>query len=581
MRFGRYVLLDKLATGGMAELFLAKSLGEAGFERVCVIKRVLPHLASHPDFVAMFLDEGRLAARLHHPNIVQIFDLGREASHYYLAMEYLPGEDLSAVLRQGSVEGRQVPVDVALALVARAAEALHWVHTLTDDDGRALGAVHRDVSPSNLMVTYAGQVKVLDFGIAQAGAGMPVAGVRGKLGYLAPEQLLGDAVDARADVWALGVCLYELLTGASLRPRLSLSETVKHMQTTEVPSLRARRPDAPPGCEALVMQALAPDPRARLPNALALQLGLEEILRAHTGSVHGPPLGPFLAEWFGPDRASRKQRPLMLSPTVEPVQGTAPFLESIAEFEAKTRAHNAPGMPVMTVPVREAMAPPAARARRLFVSLAAATATLGAVCFLVLRGGVTPFLSHPMLPEPVPFNEPTPRTNLAPALALEPTSTPRLAPAVQVPRVALPHPRPPASRPERAQLEVESSLPVDVFEDGRLLGKTPLRVMLPAGPHVLRFTSPGLGLLRSEHMTLKPGEHREQRLDFAKGRLDVDAVPWADVYLDGKRLGATPLQSLSVWEGTHVLRLVAPQGEKTLDVQVTPGSTTRVHERVP
>ena len=189
--FGTYFLVRKLAEGGMAEIFLAKQVGVEGFERNVVIKRMLQHLSNVPDFVSMFLDEARLASRLAHPNIVQINDLGFADGCYFISMEYLPGEDFSTVLRTSARRREYVPYHVSLRVIAEAARGLHYAHEFTDAKGKPLNIVHRDISPSNIFISYTGQVKVLDFGIAKAESRVTntTAGVvKGKYMYMSPEQ---------------------------------------------------------------------------------------------------------------------------------------------------------------------------------------------------------------------------------------------------------------------------------------------------------------------------------------------------------------------------------------------------------
>jgi serine/threonine protein kinase len=276
--FGRYVLLEQLALGGMAEIFLAKAVGEAGFEKAFVVKRVLPHLTLAHGFVEMFLDEARIAAQLNHPGIVQIFDLGKQDGDYYFAMEYLAGEDVSAVVRRCEELGRRIPVDVAVKIAAAAAEALHYAHRYHTPDGRPLGIVHRDISPSNLFVTYHGTVKVLDFGIARAEQRLQqtrAGHIKGKAAYMAPEQARGEQVDARADVWALGVCLHEMLTGRRLFLRDSSGDTLLAVREGPIPRPRELRPEIPVELDALIMQALERDVSRRCPSADVLRTGLD------------------------------------------------------------------------------------------------------------------------------------------------------------------------------------------------------------------------------------------------------------------------------------------------------------------
>ncbi|MEQ8977346.1 MAG: serine/threonine-protein kinase, partial [Deltaproteobacteria bacterium] len=218
-RFGRYELIEKIATGGMAEIFLARHHALPDFDRLVVVKRLLPALARDATFVSMFLDEARTSAGLNHPNVVQIYDLGVMDDQYFIAMELIEGEDLVEITHRATELEQSIPVAIAARIVADTCKALHHAHEQTGYDGKPLNIVHRDVSPHNVLVTYAGDVKIVDFGIAKArtqtsktGAGM----LKGKYSYMSPEQCMGTSLDRRSDLFSLGVVLYELTTGRRL-----------------------------------------------------------------------------------------------------------------------------------------------------------------------------------------------------------------------------------------------------------------------------------------------------------------------------------------------------------------------------
>jgi eukaryotic-like serine/threonine-protein kinase len=215
--FGKYLLLRQLAIGGMAEVYLARQSGPAGFEKECVIKRILPSLAADQQFVNMFLDEARIAARLSHPNIVQIFDLGSiNEGDYFLAMEHVHGVDLQQIEEAEAQRGGRIPLSVAVRICSNVAEGLEHAHRATDNRNQPLGLVHRDVTPSNVIVSFDGVGKILDFGIAKAVAkkGRTEVGViKGKIPYMSPEQVQGEPLDYRSDIFSLGTMLYELTTG--------------------------------------------------------------------------------------------------------------------------------------------------------------------------------------------------------------------------------------------------------------------------------------------------------------------------------------------------------------------------------
>jgi serine/threonine-protein kinase len=280
-RFGKYLLVGELATGGMAHIFIAVHQGLEGFNRVVAVKRVLPNLTASSEFVQMFLDEARLAARLEHPNIVRTYEFGAEAGRYFMVMEYLAGEDLNAVLNCAARQQQRLPIPFIVEVMSRVCAGLHFAHELADSAGRPLGLVHRDVTPGNIVVTYFGEVKLIDFGVAKAAtnivqtrAGM----IKGKISYMSPEQLRGRTIDRRSDVFSVGVVLWELLTGVRLFARNSDAATMYAVIDDPIPSIRTRRGDVPEELIAIVERALARDPADRWATAEALQLALDDVL---------------------------------------------------------------------------------------------------------------------------------------------------------------------------------------------------------------------------------------------------------------------------------------------------------------
>ncbi|MBX7113700.1 MAG: protein kinase [Myxococcaceae bacterium] len=309
--FGAYFLVRKLAEGGMAEIFLAKQMGVEGFERNVVIKRMLQHLSNVPDFVSMFLDEARLASRLAHPNIVQINDLGFADGCYFISMEYLPGEDFSTVLRTSARRREYVPYHVSLRVIAEAARGLHYAHEFTDAKGKPLNIVHRDISPSNIFVSYTGQVKVLDFGIAKAESRVTntTAGVvKGKYMYMSPEQASSGAVDRRADIFSLGVSMYEALTNTRPFARDSDLAILNAVLRCDFKVPRAVRPDLPVELEQIALKAMSHHPEDRYQTAEEMAADLERFLAATTSGSGGATLSSFMASFFGPERLASKTR---------------------------------------------------------------------------------------------------------------------------------------------------------------------------------------------------------------------------------------------------------------------------------
>lgn len=288
--FGRYVLLKKVARGGMAEIILAKQLGLAGFEKLVVVKRILPEYAAQPEFRTMFLDEARLAASLTHPNVVQVYDLGAVDSSLYMAMEFVAGHDLLQIIRAARKVGKQLPLPVVLRIVCDACDGLHYAHTRTDLRGMPLRMVHRDVSPSNILVSYEGVAKLADFGIAKAASRVSkteAGTVKGKFAYMAPEQITARDIDHRADLFSLGVVLYESLTLVRLFKRDTELAIMKVVLEGVVSPPSSVRPEIPRALDKIVERCLAKRPEDRFGTALEFRLSLQQVLVALGGATQG------------------------------------------------------------------------------------------------------------------------------------------------------------------------------------------------------------------------------------------------------------------------------------------------------
>ena len=282
IKLGKYELVRSLAVGGMAEVFLARASGIEGFEKLVVVKRILPRLAESEEFVKMFLDEARLAAQLHHPNVAQVYDIGIDAGAHFFVMEYVEGHDLREVLNAAHSTGG-LPIEHALTVVTGVAAGLHHAHEKSAPDGRSLGIVHRDVSPTNVLVSFDGAVKLVDFGVAKARSRQSTTrdgALKGKLSYMSPEQCRAETLDRRSDVFSLGLLLYELTTG--VRPYGEELEykliNLVAAGVVALPSSRVR--GYPPGLEAIVMKALCPDTTNRYATAEELQLAIERYAAA-------------------------------------------------------------------------------------------------------------------------------------------------------------------------------------------------------------------------------------------------------------------------------------------------------------
>jgi serine/threonine protein kinase len=279
--YGPYRLLQKIAVGGMAEVFKAKRTGVEGFEKVVAVKRILPHLSDNKEFVDMFIDEAKMVAGLAHPNIVQISDLGKIDKSYYIAMEYVHGRDLRTILRRAKDRGLRLPLDLTVLIVSRVCSALEFAHRKKDERGRPMLIVHRDISPQNILISFEGEVKLTDFGIAKAAtkARITDAGaLRGKLLYMSPEQAWGKSMDKRSDVFSLGIVFYEMITdqkpflGSS---EMSILEMVRECRVAPPSDVNPRIPER---LEKVVMTALERDPDHRYQDAAEMFRDLDRVL---------------------------------------------------------------------------------------------------------------------------------------------------------------------------------------------------------------------------------------------------------------------------------------------------------------
>ncbi|MBL8950505.1 MAG: serine/threonine protein kinase [Myxococcaceae bacterium] len=335
--FGRYTLIETLAKGGMAEVHLAREAG--GEQRLVALKQILPHLGEDPEFLTMFLDEARIAARLHHPNVVEIYDLGQHDGALYIAMEFVHGEDLRRIERRCAELSRPFPPALACRIVREACKGLDYAHKRTDAQGRPLGIVHRDVSPQNLLVTFEGVTKVVDFGVAKAAgkAHITQSGlIKGKHPYMSPEQALGqEELDCRTDVFALGIVLYEAVTGVRLFRRGSDLQTLRAVAECEVVPPSKVVAGLPSQLDDILLMALARDRDRRFQTAAELGSALESFAGSdpEAGAIH---VGRFVSELFA-ERLQREARARKFAPSYGVTPLATPAAVQRLEFDkAKT-----------------------------------------------------------------------------------------------------------------------------------------------------------------------------------------------------------------------------------------------------
>ncbi|MCB9611587.1 MAG: serine/threonine protein kinase [Sandaracinus sp.] len=486
--FGPYVLIRELATGGMGAVYLAREEREGGITRHVALKKIHDHLAKDTAFVTMFLDEARIASRIHHPHVCTVFEYGKVEGTYFIAMEYIRGLPMSELLHElgkESPESSPERLSLGVRLLIQACEGLHAAHELRDERGQSLQVVHRDVSPHNLFLSLDGTLRVLDFGIARAAdrlAETTHGRVKGKFAYMAPEQALGKEVDRRSDVFALGVVLWELLTLQRLFKRDAPAETILALVNQPVAPPSSIAPDVPPELDGIALKALARDPAERYATARDLARALERTLRSGTAAAD-------VADWLErlfPEGASTERH----------------------GDEAEMSGLQVPSRVLARLAETEAELPKPGATRRLLVAagvLALAIAAFGA--YQMLRAEEPQVLAPVALPLPDPEPLPAPPSEpvVAPPVAAEPAETadpPAEAPTPRVrprgrrrlPRIQT-APLAQTAAP-RAMGEVRLSGPSELWGArvtvrGRQVATIPGSVELPAGTHELRVERAG------------------------------------------------------------------------------------------
>jgi len=300
-RFGKYLLVELIAHGGMAEIFRAKSYGVSGFEKTIVIKRILPTYSDDREFIDMLIDEAKICASLQHANIVQIYDLGRLEGRYYIAMEYVRGIDLIRVLSRLRKAKRQLPLELVCFILSEALKGLDYAHRATDPEGEHLNIIHRDFNPSNILLSYQGEVKVADFGIAKAAvrdSRTQSGGLKGKMGYLSPEQVAGKELDPRSDIFTAGITMWEMLTSRRMYAGGTELDVLLKIRDAIIPNVTDFAPDVPEGLVSIMQSALMKDPARRFRGAGEFKEALEDYLFDRGVKVDSSHLEGYLKHLF-------------------------------------------------------------------------------------------------------------------------------------------------------------------------------------------------------------------------------------------------------------------------------------------
>ncbi len=585
---GRYQLLARLASGGMAEIYLARQTGIGGFEKLVVVKRILPHLAKEKTFVEMFLDEAVIAAQLNHPNIVQIYDLGQADENYYIAMEYLEGESLGHLASEGTRLAKPLPPGLAAGIVAQICDGLAYAHTFEDEQGRALGIVHRDISPHNVIVLISGMVKVVDFGIAKAATKAhqtKVGTLKGKLAYMSPEQCMGSKVDARSDIFSLGVVLWELLTRKRLFKRDVEPAMIRAIMDEPIPKVNTIRDDVPAGLAEIADRALNKKPEDRFQSSAEMAIALRDFLKAEAGEAGASQIADYMHQVLG-DKARTKKHVL------DEIRKKGVDGVSLGVLKPKSGSLPSRSLANMPAPADD-LADAATRIKSDTDDVKPRAWWKTVLPFFILGIAAAVLVWWLAGPAGDPIKPTAPIVKDAGTVAVQPpqdTSAALAADAGSVSETREPVLLSVRSTPQGCAIELDGQ---------RLSGSTPLNdhpiepvtqhsvaVLCKGYPKKTKTISGQPGEKPSLAFSLKPqpkhsGPAKTPVVAKVKpGKLTLDTKPWTNVYLGKRKLGMTPLLGIELPAGRHKLTIVnqARGIRETIEVIVKAGQTTTLRK---
>jgi serine/threonine protein kinase len=659
VEYGNYFLIEKIATGGMAEIFRAKRRGLEGFEKLVAVKRILSHFSSNEEFISMFIQEAKVAALLTHPNIVQIYDLGKVEDSYYIAMEYVAGKDLRSIIKRCRESNIGFNMEQVVYVISKVCAGLDYAHRKKDLKGQDLNLVHRDVSPQNILISYDGDIKLVDFGIAKAASQSSEtrAGVlKGKIAYMSPEQAWGRILDKRSDIFSAGILLYELLTRERLFKGDSDLNTLEMVRVCRIDPPAAINKDIPPELEGVVLRALAEDPGQRYQRAGEMQAELEKFLftgRYEPGKIN---LHPVMQQLFEAEIAHEAQiikemeelffasssyeEKTVVADIPPDIQAMEEKLQKVVTLESTSPSLKTtpPTFEVAPSALPEKAPPSVKRPRVAAPSLKVPPAKskkplIGAVVGLALVAGAAFWAYKSFVPSSPAVSREKSKMESAATPAAQSTEAkvpPGGTPLAGLQKAAitvsstptgamiwLNNQKLPSSTPttldnlasdkeyviavrkdgfndwttkvspkagERLNisanlaprlmgtLSVDAKPWAEVLVDGQPKGTTPLAAInLTAGKHRVTLRNPNLQAEESFEVLIESGKTVSRVLNLAKAArayLNINVRPWADVYIDGKKVGTTPMAEVPVDAGSHSIRLFNPSLNKEQVVKV-------------
>ncbi|MDP3113010.1 MAG: serine/threonine-protein kinase [Thermodesulfovibrionales bacterium] len=582
-KFGQYILLDKVGSGGMAELFKAKKVGIEGFERVLAIKRILPHLSSDEEFIDMFIAEAKLVARLSHKNITQVYDFGKIGQNYFIAMEYISGKDLRGILKRCKEKNDKFPVFLAVFIAKEIASGLSYAHRQKDSSGKNLNIIHRDVSPQNILISYEGEVRVVDFGIAKAGSqSKTTTGVlKGKLSYMSPEQAWGKTIDHRSDIFALGIVLYEMLTGERLFKGDSEINTLEKVRAAQIDPLPSSiNADLPAELETKLVRALAREVTERYQNASDLEADLGNILFELLRTDPALSLKQFMHSLFKAEieaehKSESEEETISVQIEQEPAVAD---IKSANAKKSKTPVKTRP-QELKSFRVQE---PAKKNVYRYVISASLAVVALVIAGFIFWDKNPPPQLTTP--PPVQPVAAPQPGAEEQKTATQMPAAPPLAGNEIEQ--------RTPSPQTDKQQGKIQktpeeenyggltiNAMPwANVFVDGKPYGTTPKTIEdIKAGSHKVRLENPNFPAWETR-VNISKGQTAKVSYKFrGGGKLVINASPWGNVYLDGALKGQTPLTIEKVSGGKHRIK-IAREGfiEASRDIEISEGATEQI-----
>jgi serine/threonine-protein kinase len=522
-------LIAHLATGGMAEIYLARQTSIAGFQKLLVIKRILSHLSREDVFVEMFLDEARIAAQINHPNVVQIYDLGCVEGQYFIAMEYLDGEGLSEVMRQARKQRQPVPPMLAAGMALQMCEGLHHAHTMLGPDGEPLKVVHRDVNPQNIFVLYSGGVKLVDFGIAKAAKRFSQTStgmLKGKYGYMSPEQIMNLSLDSRSDVYSAGVVLWEMLTGRRLFRQSNELEILKAITEQDPPPPSSILPTIPQALDDVCMRALKRSRDLRYQTAGEMRLELSFYLKRIKETSDTVAIGEFMQSLFA-DRIEEKRK-------------------LVKAAQAQARSGELGEALFGGLHGREDTEPSVSRYTPSFVEPDAILSTPGSRSGeIVIRQKSSAWRVLALLTGGALI------AVVVLLIFLWPSKWGEKSSAVE----------PDPVKPDQPVVEDAGTKP----------DKEPGEAVVVVPPK-----EPDPAQLKKKKKVRKKRRKKKTVAKGGPGRLRLATSPWTTIYFKGEKLGVTPLVDVELPPGRHTLRAVNPgKGiERKITVVIRSGQTT-------